>query len=249
MSVDSKMTAIADGIREKTGKTGKLTLDDMASGVDEVYEAGMSKAESDFWDAVQNYGKRTFYEYAFNRWNCEYIRPKYKVIADSQTRLMQTFSENKLLKKVESAYFDFSNHMINTGSGYAFYNTFGGCSSLEEIEDVGLQTGNYNLTFHSCNKLHTIAILRVAETDTFTGVFTNCYALENVTIEGVIGQNGFNVSPCTKLTHTSLMSIINSLKDYSGAGTTKTVTLGSTNLAKLTDEEKAIAVNKGWTLA
>jgi hypothetical protein len=31
--------------------------------------------------------------------------------------------------------------------------------------------------------------------------------------------------------------------------TTKTLTLGSTNLAKLTDEEKAIATNKGWTLA
>jgi hypothetical protein len=30
--------------------------------------------------------------------------------------------------------------------------------------------------------------------------------------------------------------------------TTKTLTLGSTNLAKLTDEEKAIATNKGWTL-
>jgi hypothetical protein len=27
------------------------------------------------------------------------------------------------------------------------------------------------------------------------------------------------------------------------------VTMGSTNLAKLTDEEKAIATNKGWTLA
>jgi hypothetical protein len=31
--------------------------------------------------------------------------------------------------------------------------------------------------------------------------------------------------------------------------TTKTLTLGATNLAKLTDEEKAIATNKGWTLA
>jgi hypothetical protein len=32
-------------------------------------------------------------------------------------------------------------------------------------------------------------------------------------------------------------------------GETKTLTLGATNLAKLTNEEKAIATQKGWTLA
>jgi hypothetical protein len=47
------------------------------------------------------------------------------------------------------------------------------------------------------------------------------------------------------------MSIINTLNDYSTyTGTTVfKVTLGSTNLAKLTDAEKAIATEKGWTLA
>jgi hypothetical protein len=45
------------------------------------------------------------------------------------------------------------------------------------------------------------------------------------------------------------MNVINILKDYSGSGTTYTLTLGSTNLAKLTDAEKAIATEKGWTLA
>ena len=46
------------------------------------------------------------------------------------------------------------------------------------------------------------------------------------------------------------MSIINCLKDYSTdtSGTSHTVTLGTTNLAKLTDEQKAIATEKGWSL-
>ena len=40
MSVNAKMTAIADAIREKTGKTEALGLDAMAASVGEVYEAG-----------------------------------------------------------------------------------------------------------------------------------------------------------------------------------------------------------------
>ena len=50
---------------------------------------------------------------------------------------------------------------------------------------------------------------------------------------------------CTALSHDSLMSNINNLKTDT---TTKILTLGATNLAKLSDEEIAIATNKGWTL-
>ena len=45
-----------------------------------------------------------------------------------------------------------------------------------------------------------------------------------------------------------MIAMFNSLKDLTG-DTAKTLTLGSTNLAKLTDEQKAIATNKNWTLA
>ena len=44
-------------------------------------------------------------------------------------------------------------------------------------------------------------------------------------------------------------SIIEVLNDLPTVTTTQRLTLGSTNLAKLTDDEKAIATNKGWTLA
>ena len=45
-----------------------------------------------------------------------------------------------------------------------------------------------------------------------------------------------------------MVAMFNSLKDLTG-DTAKTLTLGSTNLAKLTAEQKAIATNKNWTLA
>lgn len=43
------------------------------------------------------------------------------------------------------------------------------------------------------------------------------------------------------------MSAINALKDLTGE-TSKTLSLGTTNLDKLTDEQKAIATAKNWIL-
>jgi hypothetical protein len=40
------------------------------------------------------------------------------------------------------------------------------------------------------------------------------------------------------------MNVINNLAKVSG----KTLTLGTTNIAKLTEDEIAIATNKGWTV-
>lgn len=49
-----------------------------------------------------------------------------------------------------------------------------------------------------------------------------------------------------KLTHDSIMVVINGLQTVTS---THTLTLGSTNLNKLTQEEKQVAIDKGWTLA
>lgn len=49
----------------------------------------------------------------------------------------------------------------------------------------------------------------------------------------------------------TFISLFNCLYDYAseGGSANYTLVLGSANLAKLTDEQKAIATNKGWTLA
>lgn len=78
------------------------------------------------------------------------------------------------------------------------------------------------------------------------------YATNIETIEemGVINGTNFSVSNCEKLTTDSLMVIINALFDYVGNGetTTKTCTIGEVNLAKLTEEQIAVATSKGWIL-
>ena len=62
----------------------------------------------------------------------------------------------------------------------------------------------------------------------------------------------FNINITNPQNHSvnSLVGLFNALYDFAGNGNTGTHTceIGSTNLAKLTDEQKMIAVNKGWTL-
>lgn len=67
--------------------------------------------------------------------------------------------------------------------------------------------------------------------------------------KSISGTSSYFLSVLPNLTHESLMNVINKLYDRKTAGySTLSLKFGSTNLGKLTDEEKAIATNKGYTL-
>ena len=122
---------------------------------------------------------------------------------------------------------------------------FGNCMELANISLSNIPTlTNCRGMFSYCKNLKTIPTLTVTASTDFTSTFNGCSALENITFDGVIGTTGISFSGCPLLTHDSLMSIINALETKT-SGTFK-ITLGSTNLAKLTDEEKLIITNKGW---
>ena len=99
--------------------------------------------------------------------------------------------------------------------------------------------------FHGCSSLVTIhndlnfsnVVEKIDDT------FTSCKSLENVYFAGTINVD-IAMNGCQKLTVTSLLSLLNALAD----GANKTCKIGTKNLAKLTDEQKAIATNKGWKL-
>ena len=114
-------------------------------------------------------------------------------------------------------------------------------------EGFGKSTTTLKDCFNGCSYLQSLTLpagFGQNATST-TNCFDGCFALETVT-----GNPNFKVSlslsSCTKLTHDSLMVIINGLQTVTSK---QTLTLGSTNLAKLTDAEKKIATDKGWTLA
>ena len=87
MSVNEKMTAIADAIRDKTKETEPLTLDAMATEIPKVFDAG-KKAEYDaFWDVFQNYGDEegmSYYSaFGYDGFTDENYNPKYPIIASA----------------------------------------------------------------------------------------------------------------------------------------------------------------------
>ena len=70
-----------------------------------------------------------------------------------------------------------------------------------------------------------------------------CTSLEECHLKNIGCQLAIDYSD--KFTHDALMEVIGNLKTVTKA---TTLYLGTANLAKLSDEEKAIATNKGWTL-
>ena len=133
----------------------------------------------------------------------------------------------------------------STNFNTTFYHT-----DLRTIDKLDLSSATaLTSTFAHSTALHTIGELVSSENTVWaSNTFDNCTALKNLTITGVIATN-FNCAKATSLSHDSLMSVVNALKDYSQEDGTRTCTIGSTNLAKLSDTEKAIATGKGWTLA
>jgi hypothetical protein len=90
-------------------------------------------------------------------------------------------------------------------------------------------------------------------------MFTYCYVeslIGDKTIDDVLSNNiGFlnnlKISlslDTTRLERASLRAVINGLADLTGQ-TAQTLILGATLIAKLTEEDIAIATNKNWTIA
>ena len=217
-----------------------------------VYEAGKRAGQDDLWLGILNTRKN--FEGQFKDWQLEYMRPPIKIELVAKGSANQTFRGNALLKIVEAAYVDFSQLETGSSNTEGIYYTFYNCSSLEEVEDIGIGAVNdvygFSNTFNNCSNLHTIGKLTIAASTRLVNVFNYCSSLANIDFAGIIGTNGLNFQ-WSPLSHDSLMSIINALDDKSAdtSGTAWTVTLGEDNLAKLTADEQKIAKDKGWNLA
>ena len=129
---------------------------------------------------------------------------------------------------------------------------FGDCTSLPTIPqlDTSNVTHMYN-TFSGCSSLKSIPMLDCRNVTHIDQLFGKS-RLETLTDLG--GFLNLQVSLYDSLNHLpnltvqSIMNVIDHLYGFIGNFDPRYLELGAANLNKLTDEQKAVATNKGWTL-
>lgn len=124
---------------------------------------------------------------------------------------------------------------------YMFYE----CVKLNTIPRLDTSNVvNTSLMFYRCMNLTTVPQLDMSKVTDTNGMFGYCSNIESIHMTGM--KVSFSISDSTRFTRGALVEILNNLATVT---TSPTLTMGSTNLAKLTDADKAIATGKGWKLA
>ena len=157
--------------------------------------------------------------------------------------------------------------LFNTSNGTTFTSMFYQ-TRITELPAFDTSNGKImSLMFSGISTLTTIPLLDFGKAEFILNAFQNCFALTNLggfkdlgkayTVQADNYSNyTLNLVQCNLLTHDSLMNVINNLYDLNltydvaNGGTlyTQTLNIGNENKAKLTEEEIAIATNKGWTV-
>ena len=151
---------------------------------------------------------------------------------------------------------------LDTSSVINMSNLFFNCTSLTAIPQLDTSKVTYmNYMFYNCSSLITVPELDASSVTNIAYMFivnsklTNMGGLKNLGMAYLTTQSAnysnykldLSYSP---LTHESLMNVINNLYDIKTKGcNVQQLVLGSTNLAKLTAEEIAIATNKGFNVS
>ena len=138
--------------------------------------------------------------------------------------------------------------LLDTSNVTNMYSMFQSCSKLTTIPQLDTsKVTNMQDMFYYCSSLTTIPQLDTSNVTNMNGMFSFTSQLQAIHMINM--KVNFDISSSTKFTRETLVEIINNCYDVTTLNKTAKLTMGSTNLAKLTDEDKLIATNKGWTLA
>lgn len=152
--------------------------------------------------------------------------------------------------------------LYNIGNVTNTTSMFQNCEKLTTIPQLNtskVKTG-YSM-FYGCNKVNNIPLLDFSSMTDSRNMFCNCSALTN--LEGFenfgmnerldVGGTALVDVPmfygCTAITRQSCINIFNNLYDRKTAGySIVNMSFEPEVIARLTDEDIAIATNKGWTI-
>lgn len=127
-----------------------------------------------------------------------------------------------------------------TDMSYMFY----GCTSLTTIPQLDTsKVTNMRGMFYGCTSLTAVPELDASNVVSMDSMFTNCSNLTEIHMRNM--KEAFDISSSTLFTREALVEILNNLARLPFS---RPLTMGETNLAKLTEEDKKIATDKGWKL-
>lgn len=154
----------------------------------------------------------------------------------SSTRLFQFYNGASVDELI--SYNDMANV---TNASYMFAN----CSKLTTIPQLNTSnvTSMYYM-FNFCSSLTSIPQLDASNVTEMDYIFGNCKALTSIGLYGF--TRSIDISS-TALGHDALVAFLN--QAGTAYNSSQKITMGSAKLALLSEEEKAIATNKGWQLA
>ena len=174
------------------------------------------------------------------------------------SNMTSMFSGCTALKKIKGI------ENLNVSKNTTMKQMFYGCSGLTSLDLSSWDTSNVtdmDNAFASCSSLVSISAIKADKLSisSYTSIFGSSNNTTLVDFGGFINlksswNGSYAVEKLTALSHQSLINILNGLYDFTGNGEVPTsaqgkIKLGTTHLAKLSDDEKAIATNKGWVLS
>lgn len=139
--------------------------------------------------------------------------------------------------------------MLDTSSVTSMSYMFSGCKALHTVPEMNTEkVTNMSYMFSNNDALRTIPQFSTAQVTSMAYMFNNCYALQSILLDPTVtGWAGTAISPTNcSLSHQAIIDFFNSLPTITSA---KAITLtGNPGASELTDADKAIATQKGWTL-
>ena len=122
---------------------------------------------------------------------------------------------------------------------------FNNCYNLTSVPQLDTSNvTNMGYMFNYCSNLTSIPQLDVSKCTSFSNTFNDCRELTSIGIYGF--TRSVDITD-TALEHDALVAFLN--QAGTAYNSSQKITMGSDKLALLNDEEKAIAINKRWTLA
>ena len=139
-----------------------------------------------------------------------------------------------------------ANSSLTSLTSYAFWNITG-MKKLYLPDHLTSFTGGTNV-IKGCTQLNEVWFPNTITTAIpQNAIHSDCTSLTKITLQSNFNASA-NFSNVTNLTKESMVAMFRALKDLTGSGS-KALVVGADNLAKLTTEDKDIALNKNWSLA